>query len=117
MEVVERQRAKQRKTPYEPTGILAQYVARPTTNSRISSALDPTRIFPHDAMAAVKGAEQVDLRSLQQLAPETWLNDQVINYVAKLVIQTLRGDAFCYSSFFFSHLLHNTTRIEGYNFS
>ena len=106
-EAAEHQEAQQRETPYAPSGILAQYEAPPTTNARISTALDPTQIFPHDAIAAVRGSESVDLRSLQRLALETWLNDQVINYVAKQVIQPALVGTLCYSSYFFSRLRHN----------
>ena len=68
-------------------------------------------------MAAVRGTESVDMDSFQQLAPETWLNDQVMNYVAKQVIQPATRNTFCYSSFFFTRLLHNTSRIEEYDFT
>ena len=68
-------------------------------------------------MAASRGADQVDLHSLQRLAPERWLNDQIINFVAKQIIQPATSRTYCYSSYFFSSLLHNSSRLGNYDFS
>ena len=93
------QRTQQGAAPQEPSGILEWYRAPPTTDTRISTALDPTRTFPEGTMAAVRGTESVDMYSFQRLAPETWLNDQVMNYVAKQVIQPATRNTFYYSSY------------------
>lgn len=102
--------------PQEPSGILRQYMATPTMDAQISAALDQTSQVRGGSAATGRGAEQVDPRSLQRHAPETWLDDQVINYVAKRIVQTATERTYCYSSYFFSTLLQNTSRQDRYDF-
>ena len=83
----------------------------------IDHALDTARQFPAGTIAARKGNESVDLGSLQRLVTETWLNDQVINFIAKQVIQQGTSDIYCYSSYFFSKLLHNSSAAGRYDFA
>ena len=58
----------------------------------------------------------MDLDSLQTLGAETWLNDHVINFIAKQVIQRETPDTHCYSSYSFSRLLHNSSDAGRYDF-
>ena len=68
-------------------------------------------------VAARKGNESVDLSSLQTLGAETWLNDHVINFIAKQLIQRETPDTHCYSSYFFTQLLRNASDENSCDFS
>ena len=92
-------------------------MATPTMDARIFAALDQTSQVRGGLAAVGRGAEQVDPRSLQMLAPETWLDDQIINFVAKRIVQTATERTYCYSSYFFSTLLQNTSRQDRYDFN
>ena len=101
----------------EEGGLLSCYEAPPTTRASIDQALDTARRFPPGTIAARKGNELVDLDGLQRLGAETWLNDQVINFIAKQVIQQGTPNTYCYSSYLLSTLLHNSSDASRYNFS
>ena len=59
----------------------------------------------------------MDLEGLQRLGAETWLNDQVINFVAKQVIQQETSNIYCFSSYLIAKLLRNSSEESRYDFS
>ena len=59
----------------------------------------------------------MDLEGLQRLGNETWLNDQVINFVAKQVIQQETPNTYCFSSYLIAKLLRNSSDESSYDFS
>ena len=101
----------------EGSNLLSCYEAPPTMQATIDQARETARQGTVGTMATRKRNESVDLGSLQRLVTETWLNDQVINFIAKQVIQKGTSDIYCYSSHFFSKLLHNSSAVGRYDFA
>ena len=101
----------------EEGGLLSRYDAPPATKASIGQALDTARRFPSGTIAARRGNESVDLEGLQRLGAETWLNDQVINFVAKQVIQQETSNIYCFSSYLIAKLLRNSSEERRYDFS
>ena len=101
----------------EEGGLLSCYDAPPATKASIGQALDTTRRFPTGTTAARRGNESVDLEGLQRLGAETWLSDQVINFVAKQVIQQETPNTYCFSSYLIAKLLRNSSDESRYDFS
>ena len=70
-----------------------------------------------DTVVATKGTESVRESSFSCLNEGIWLNDELINFFTKIIVQPLAPDIHCFSSYFFQTLLNEKEANPRYNFN
>ena len=70
-----------------------------------------------DTVVVIKRSDSTGRSSFARLREGVWLNDEVINYVSKQVIEPVMDRGHVYSSFFFPKLLNEGGTTPQYNFS
>ena len=68
-------------------------------------------------MAVRRQSDLVTLLGMACFHEGHWLSDDSINYFFKHILQPSTGNTHCYSSYFFSKLLHDTTEPDNFDFT
>ena len=103
------------------TGNLKRIISPSRNQSAITALLRPlTQIngqAPRNTAVASRALSLVSHSSFITLNDSLWLNYEIINYIAQCLIQPSVPVMYCYSTYFFQKLLHETETNTRYDYA
>ena len=85
------------------------------TRHQLTSPLDAGTDL--DTVVAIKRSDSVRRSNFARLREGVWLDDEIINYVSKQIVEPVMDRGHVYSSFFFHRLLNEGNAAPHYNFA
>ena len=103
-------------TSKDNIGLLMDFVIPASSRPGIAKHLtaNPRRLQNgnEDTALIIRGSDSILKSSFARLSEGVWLNDEIINYFCKHIIQPTHDKVHFFSSFFFSQLLEGGTEVN-----